>query len=63
MRNTLFVLWLLFYPLTGSISEYLRYLEGKKFTNIEEGIAATIDIFIFTVIALILYEKKKETLK
>ena len=58
MRNLVFVIWVLGWPVGGAVSEYLGYLRGKRYSEGVEAFNAIICIIIWILIGFLLYEKR-----
>jgi len=58
MRNLAFVLWMILFPLSGSIQDYMQALQGKTYSEGVEGLATILTLVLWVFIGKLLYEKK-----
>lgn len=59
MRNLSFVLWMLLFPLVGSVEEYLTFLQrGAHPVDAAELFGAVIGLAMWIGIGMLLYEEK-----
>ena len=55
MEHLDFVLWMVGYPIASSISNWLGYLSGRKYSDAVHGIAALISISVWVYVGYLLY--------
>lgn len=62
MRNIMFVIWMLLFPLLNSLGEYFSFLANgsvvKQFDKDIVGQAALVEVVIWFGIGALLYERK-----
>ena len=59
MRNVMFTVWMLFFPLFHQLAHYFSFLRGVKLINTEDTATNIIRLLIYFWVAILLYEKKK----
>ena len=60
MRNLIFVIWMILFPITSSIQGHLNFLQGKTYSVAVEGIVAIFFLVVWFYVGKLLYEKKVE---
>ncbi len=61
MRNIVFVIWMLGFPLVGEFCLYLAFKRGRIFESEVLGVAAMIDMVIWIFVGYKLYERESDT--
>lgn len=56
MRNLAFVIWMVGYPVSTAIVNYITYLRRGKFTDGVYATAALLEIFTWIYVGTLLYE-------
>ena len=56
MENLPFAVWMTFYPLVSSISQYVGFISDRNYSDNVLGITAAINILIWIIVGLLLYE-------
>lgn len=59
MKNIPFVLWMLLYPLLGSVCMHLSYLDGNRFDDGVKAFGALFDLIAWIYVGVKLYERPK----
>jgi len=61
-KNLVFVIWMLCYPITIEIANYLQFLQGKRWTEGATVFGYVFDLFLYLFVAVRLYESQKNKL-
>jgi hypothetical protein len=56
-------LWLICWPIYGALSEYLRWLEGARYTANAQAVGTLLDIVIWVAVAMLLWPTPGEVHK
>lgn len=60
MKNFSFVIWMIFFPISISIGNYLAHLEGVKYSESTEVISAIVMLVIWIGVGYLVYEKNNQ---